>query len=398
MEAEPIPALIVVAGHICLDIIPALEGSTWPEPGRLARIGPAAVSTGGAVANTGLALHRLGVPVRLMGKVGDDAFGRAIIDILRSHSNSLATEMIVAPNESTSYSIVISPPGVDRSFMHCPGANDTFTADDVDCDRLTGARLFHFGYPPLMREMCANGGFQLRRLFQRVRDMGLATSLDMAQPGTTPEAESVDWEELLRGVLPLVDVFLPSVEELLYMLDRPTFSRLLAGELAAHVVDGQLLRRLGERLVQMGATVAAIKLGDRGIYVRTSAETDRVTDFCRRLGLDISAWCEREVYSPCFRANQVVGTTGAGDCAIAGFLASLLRGSGPADAATAATAVGACSVEGADATSGVPAWPAVHKRLQAGWQRLPAEISWGPDITAVRDDGGTIQLQPGRKS
>jgi len=50
------------------------------------RRGAATVSTGGAVSNTGIALHRLGVPTRLMGKVGDDILGRAIPDVLRSHS------------------------------------------------------------------------------------------------------------------------------------------------------------------------------------------------------------------------------------------------------------------------------------------------------------------------
>jgi sugar/nucleoside kinase (ribokinase family) len=100
-------------------------------PGRLLNIGPAAISTGGAVANTGMALHRLGVPVRLMGKVGDDLFGRAVLDVLRTGAPHLADGMIVTPGEATSYSIVISPPDIDRSFLHCPGANDTFGADDV---------------------------------------------------------------------------------------------------------------------------------------------------------------------------------------------------------------------------------------------------------------------------
>ena len=69
------PAEVVVAGHVCLDVIPVLSGPAGLEPGRLLEIGPAEMSTGGAVPNIGLSLHRLGVPVRLMGKVGDDLFG-----------------------------------------------------------------------------------------------------------------------------------------------------------------------------------------------------------------------------------------------------------------------------------------------------------------------------------
>ena len=75
---------VVVAGHVSLDVFPALRGSVTLEPGRLVEVGPAAFSTGGAVANTGLALHRLGVPVRLVGRVGADLFGRAVLEHARA--------------------------------------------------------------------------------------------------------------------------------------------------------------------------------------------------------------------------------------------------------------------------------------------------------------------------
>jgi sugar/nucleoside kinase (ribokinase family) len=324
--------------------------------------------------------------------VGDDALGRAIIDILRTNGPGMNAEMVVAADQATSYSIVISPPGVDRSFLHCPGANDSFTADDVGSDQLSRARLFHFGYPPIMRAMYRDGGVELERLFERVRAAGVVTSLDMAQPDIASEAGKVDWDSLLRRVLPLVDAFTPSIEELLFMLERPAFMRLVAGEAQTRVIDGPLIRHLGERLVQMGATLALIKLGDRGVYLRTSAEPTRIDDFCRRLDVSAAAWRNREIHSPCFRANRVVGTTGSGDCTIAGFLAALLRGDDPFDAATAATAVGACNVEAADATSGVPSWSVVQKRLAAGWPRLPADIDWGSEVTAQPQNNGTISL------
>ncbi|HAJ34594.1 MAG TPA: carbohydrate kinase family protein, partial [Chloroflexi bacterium] len=119
--------LIIVAGHICVDIIPA-----WPQavesfaavfkPGRLNEVGPALVSTGGAVSNTGIALHRLGVPVQLMGKVGPDLFGRAILDVVAGYDPALTEGMIVDPAADSSYTLVINPPGVDRIFLHNPGA------------------------------------------------------------------------------------------------------------------------------------------------------------------------------------------------------------------------------------------------------------------------------------
>ena len=58
---------IVVAGHVCLDIIPAWDPAggdvqSRMVSGALLNVGPATLSTGGAVSNVGIALHRLGVP------------------------------------------------------------------------------------------------------------------------------------------------------------------------------------------------------------------------------------------------------------------------------------------------------------------------------------------------
>ena len=98
-------------------------------------------------------------------------------------------------------------------------------------------------------------------------------------------------------------------------------------------------------------------------------------------------WLNRELLAPCFLVD-VAGTTGAGDCTIAGFLARLLAGDSPEQAATAAVAVGACSVEQPDATSGVPDWPAVRRRLESGWKQRPMDI----ELPGWRNTGEDNQL------
>ena len=86
----------VVAGHICLDIIPqfdpqtAINFHTQFQPGSLTRVGPAIFSTGGAVSNTGLALHKLGIPTRLVARIGDDLFGQEVLRIVASFGANLA--------------------------------------------------------------------------------------------------------------------------------------------------------------------------------------------------------------------------------------------------------------------------------------------------------------------
>src|SRR3954470_20421021 len=229
---------VVVAGHVCLDVIPALAEPVRLEPGRLVSAGPASPLTGGAggdggpappppggaVANVGLALHRLGVPVRLLGSVGNDVFGHAFLDALRDVDPRLADGMSIVEGEDTSYSIVISPPRTDRTFVHCPGANETFAVDDVGVEQLAGVRVLHIGYPPLMRRMYEDGGAGLLRLLQRAQTAGLVTSLDLCDFDADSAVGRVDWAGFLQRVLPGVHIFAPSLGELTLMLDRRRIS------------------------------------------------------------------------------------------------------------------------------------------------------------------------------
>ena len=319
----------VVAGHICLDIIPTFpsHGATL-EPGKLIKMGPATISTGGAVSNTGLALHRLGIRTQLMGKVGNDLIGRAILDFI---GPTLAGGMIVAPGETSSYTVVINPPGVDRTFLHCTGANDTFTAADIDPQKLAGARLFHFGYPTLMQRIYNDGGRAMEQIFRQARAAGLTTSLDMSYPDPKSEAGQVDWSAWLQRVLPHVDIFLPSFDEMQLMLHTQAGAPEIAHQLGG-----------------WGAKIAGLKMGEKGLFVR---------------------WPDRELHVPCFKVN-VAGTTGAGDATIAGFLAGYLRNLPADQTMTLAAAVGACCCEVPDATSGIRSWDATWQRINAGWKTL----------------------------
>ena len=100
-----------------------------------------------------------------MGKVGDDLFGQAIKQIVGAYDPHLAAGMIVDKTVSTSYTVVVNPPGLDRILLHCPGANNTFKAADVRYELVSEVQLFHFGYPPLMKLMFAEGGAQLTDIF-----------------------------------------------------------------------------------------------------------------------------------------------------------------------------------------------------------------------------------------
>ena len=217
---------IIVCGHICLDITPVFGKqrceslSELLSPGKLVHMQGADVHVGGCVANTGLAIKRLGGEVSLMGKVGNDAFGRLALSFLDGESKK---HMLVSEDSATSYSVVLAPEGIDRIFLHDPGANDTFSSEDLDFDKIREADLFHFGYPPLMKRMYRNNGQELAELLERVYQMGVSVSLDMAAIDAASDAAEEDWKAILKRVLPYVDYFVPSAEELAFMIDRDLY-------------------------------------------------------------------------------------------------------------------------------------------------------------------------------
>ena len=135
---------VVSAGLVCLDVTPVFPptGKTAGDifvPGRLVEVGDVELATGGSVANTGLALRKYGLDVTLMGMVGRDPFGRIVVDILEKSGN--ADGVIVTDKCSTTYSIVLAPPGVDRIFLHFPGSDDVFSYDDLAIQR--GLRMVY---------------------------------------------------------------------------------------------------------------------------------------------------------------------------------------------------------------------------------------------------------------
>ncbi|MCB8932924.1 MAG: carbohydrate kinase family protein [Chthonomonadaceae bacterium] len=337
-------AEIVVAGHICLDVIPHFLRDAELRPGALIEVGAADLATGGCVPNVGRALHRLGVSVDLVGKIGDDPFGRVVAELLAAESPSLTRGLAATAGGVTSYSIVISPPGQDRTFLHMPGENDTFSASDLDDAHLEGAKVLHFGYPPLMARMYADEGGELESLLAKARRAGAAVSLDMSLPDPASPSGKAPWGRILERVLPLVDLFFPSDGELAFMLGRPA-------------------EECAERCLEMGAGIVVVKRGTRGLAAWTAGE-DRLSTIP---GLSNAAsWANRTAEHPCFSV-EAVGTTGAGDATIAGFLMGWVRGFGLEACLEAGCAVGACSVESRDAASGVRPWAETRARIDGGW-------------------------------
>jgi sugar/nucleoside kinase (ribokinase family) len=349
-----------------LDLTPELLDKKLPTEGGLLRSGSLSISPGGAVPNVGLALIRLGEFVRLVGRMGDDpvaALLRGALSIAGEQPSLCATQ-----GAETSYSVVIAQRGMDRFFIHCPGANETFTSDAVrDEDIETGSWL-HFGYPPLMPAMCENDGKELERLFTRACDDSLRTSLDFCS--IDPSArDNFRWDRILSKCAPKVMVFAPGLAEISIALDISGSSDTWWSSISD----------ISSRLLALGFAIIVFKLGDGGLYLRSTDSIARLAAW--NLGTE---WTGRELFISCFEVT-LINANGAGDCTIAGLITAISQDFTPEQTLTLAAAVGACSVEASDASSGVIGLDATINRIEAGWIRKatpPPSPAWQYDESA----------------
>ena len=367
---------VIAAGHICLDITPVFPGTGAEHledvlsPGKLVEVKEADVHTGGSVANTGLAMKILGADVTLVGKIGNDAFGDMILNILRQYD--AAEGMLRSDSFSTSYSVVIAVPGIDRLFLHNPGANNAFRADDIPDGVLKDAVLFHFGYPPIMKAMYEYDGAELVKLMKRVKAAGAATSLDMAAVDAASEAGKADWEKILSQALPFVDFFVPSVEELCFMLERNRFaewqSRAKGRDITEILNVETDIRPLADQCMELGVKVLLIKCGAPGIYYRTA---DRET--LGQIGGDLmpepEKWADLEGFERSYVPERIASGTGAGDTSIAAFLTAVLEGCTPDECLRLSVATGASCVASYDALSGLKTFDELREKIRQGWKK-----------------------------
>lgn len=367
---------VIAAGHICLDITPIfISGkveilSDLLAPGKLIQMGDVDVHTGGSVANTGLAMKFLGADVTLMGKIGRDAFGEMILNILEKYEAQ--DGMIISDEESTSYSVVLAIPGIDRIFLHNPGANNTFRSSDIPDDALTETAMFHFGYPPIMASMYEGNGAQLVEMMKRVKAAGAATSLDMAAVDADSAAGKEDWDNILQKVLPYIDFFVPSVEELCYMLDRERFrewqERAAGGDVTEVIDADKDIKPLADRCMAYGAKVLLIKCGAPGLYYR-SASREVLQGVGPNAGLNIDRLAGKEGFEASFVPDAVLSGTGAGDTSIAAFLTAILDGYSLEESVRLAAATGASCVAAYDALGGLKSFEELEHKIAAGWRK-----------------------------
>jgi ribokinase len=289
------PKPIVVVGSVTMDMVTLTP--QIPSIGQTV-IGIGFTTTpGGKGANQAVAAARLGYPVHMVGKVGDDVYGPALLENLAAAGVNTAA-METTPGPSGLAPIFLSEAG-ENAIVVVPGANGqvdpAFIDRHADLIRSAGMVLCQLEIPMET----------VSHLLALCAEADVPVMLDPAPAAGLP-AEV--WSQ--------VEWFTPNETEAEFYLD---------GSLTPEVDSGRLLCR--------GPKGVVLKRGAEGSYVACADGK--------------SAW----VYP--FEV-AAIDTVGAGDCFNGAFAVALLEGNHPWAAAHIASVAAAISVTHRGAQASMP--------------------------------------------
>jgi sugar/nucleoside kinase (ribokinase family) len=288
---------IVVADHVCEPI------DHLPQSGELVLTSRTSLAIGGCAANVAVDLARLGRRAGVVGRIGDDFFGRFVAEEL-AQTGVDVSHLTTTPGEATSCSMIVNVQGDDRRFIHSRGANQTLTGSEISRDMLRQTRAVYVGGYCLSDQPSPT---TIAALFRAAGECGVKTILDVVIP------RPADYWTFLEPVLPFTDVFLPNNDE----------AETITGE-----KDPLTQAR---RFRAAGAKSVIITCGGQG---------------------SVAAGPVGSFRSGRFPIAQV-DATGSGDAFAAGYIHGLLEGADVAECVRIGSALGASCVRATGATTGV---------------------------------------------
>lgn len=295
---------ILCIGGATMDIL-VRPVDQLPQTGTLKSVNEIATFVGGCAANAAIDLGRLGAPVGLCCKVGQDAFGSFIIDELKNNYVDISG-VVVDKTVGTSASVVNITSHGERSFLYNPGSTSEFSLEDIPDSVLEKYDIIFIASALILTKF---DGTPAAKLFEKARKMGKYTVMD-----TVWDFED-KWMEKIKPSIPYVDLFMPSIEEAIK----------LTGE--------EDIDKIADIFFSLGTKNVIIKMGSKGAYV---CENGR-----------------ERFFSPPFLQEHPIDTNGAGDSFCAGFLLGIANNWNYVRSAEFANAVGSHCVMGTGAYSGI---------------------------------------------
>lgn len=249
------------------------------------------VMPGGDAMNQANVLGTLGYRVGLAARVGEDDFGKLLVE----HAAERGVDTValkVVPDVVTGISIVLIRKNGQRHFVCCNGNNESFCLEDVREEILEQAKVVSIGS---LLALPLFDGAGATKVFQLAKKAGAVTVAD-----TTSDVAGLGVNGI-KDVLPYTDYFIPSRQEVKYLL----------GEEDAE--------KGARKFLEMGAKNVIVKMGEQGCLAINDQE-------CHYL-----------------KTHKVtaVDTTGCGDNFVAGVIAGILQGKNLIDSCRIGNAMGA---------------------------------------------------------
>ncbi|NYE05735.1 2-dehydro-3-deoxygluconokinase [Bacillus niacini] len=268
----------------------------------------------GAESNVAIGLARLGHSVSWCSRVGDDEFGKYIVNTLRAENVDVSMVRFDSDNRTGLMFKEERKKGLSNVYYYRnESAASKLSEFDIQRAWIRKARILHLtGITPALSESCRSAIFQAIKL---AKEEGIPISFDL-------NMRTKLWEKdiavsVLTSIMKECHYFLPSYQE----------GVLLSG------IDS--VKEMAEYFYQHGPRVVVIKKGAEGSYL---------------LDQDGGRWI------PPFRVEQVMDSIGAGDAFAAGFLSGILNGSTNEEATRRGNLLGAYSVS-----------------VKGDWEGLPSE-------------------------
>lgn len=295
------------------------------EEGALDSVTGYSLAVAGAEFNVAVGLSRLGQKATYLTKLGQDPFGKRIVQVLSD--NKIGTEFITYSKEQTTGFMLKGRTSVGdpEIFYYRKGsAASTLSKEDVDQIDFSSYSYLHMtGILPALSESTREASSYL---MEKAREHGLLICFD---PNLRPQLWN-DQEKMIQVINELAskaDVVFPGVAE----------GKILMGS------DDP--KKINEFFIKNGAKTVVTKCGGSGAFVTSG---------------------EKEFMSPGFDVDKVIDTVGAGDGFAAGTINGLMEGLSIEEAVQMGNAVGAIQVTSRGDNEGLPTTEELNTFIKKG--------------------------------
>jgi len=301
---------IVVIGSLNADLVQNVD--RLPKLGETIIGGNLDTFSGGKGANQAYAAGCMGAGVSMIGQVGNDGLGSALLDSLRSAG--VSTESVGLSDRPTGAAVILVLPDGENVIVIAPGANATVTPE-VATERLS---------------ILNKGDYLLVQLEIPIESVEKSMAVAKAR-GATTILDPAPAQPLAAELLRHVDFLTPNETETVTLLGEPDLP----------MDDDSDVELAAGRLLALGPKTVVLKLGARGCLIVGEQGSHRV---------------------PGFKVDAV-DTTAAGDVFNGAFATALAEGGALPEAARFANAAAALSVTRPGAQNSVPSREEVNQFL-----------------------------------